>query len=317
MTVKPGEESWLDQYGRVRIQFFWDREGQDDEKSTCWVRVAQPWAGGSWGAHFWPRVNQEVVVSFLEGDPDRPIITGSVYNAAQMPPYELPGFYTRSGVKTRSTKGGGSSNYNELRFEDKMGSEQIFMNAEKDMDLRVEADSREFIGANRHLIVTTNQQEQIKADKHLHVQGDHFEKIEGNMSHNVVGNRMESVTGNTSLTVTGDQKESVNGNVSLKVSGKQDEAISGAYAMKVNDTIHLNSSVSVVIEATTGLTLKVGSNFITIDMSGIAISGMPMVQINSGGSALSAADASPTAPDAPTDPKDPDTADDGSKGTKM
>ena len=126
-----------------------------------------------------PRIGQEVLVSFLEGDPDRPVITGRVYNADQMPPYTLPDYQTRSTFMSRSSKGGGSSNYNELRFEDLKGQEQIFMNAEKDMDLRVENDSREFIGANRHLIVTTNQQEQVQADKHLHVQGNHLEKIDG------------------------------------------------------------------------------------------------------------------------------------------
>ena len=104
-----------------------------------------------------PRIGQEVLVSFLEGDPDRPVITGRVYNADQMPPYTLPDYQTRSTFMSRSSKGGGSSNYNELRFEDLKGQEQIFMNAEKDMDLRVENESREFIGANRHLIVTTNQ----------------------------------------------------------------------------------------------------------------------------------------------------------------
>src|ERR1700729_1904616 len=113
-----------------------------------------------------------------------------------MPPYRVPDYQTGSAFMSRTSKGGGTANYNELRFEDKMGDEQIFVNAEKDMDLRVENDSREFIGANRHLIVTTNQQEQIQADKHLHVKGNHFEQIDGNMSLKVGGNQTESVTGN-------------------------------------------------------------------------------------------------------------------------
>src|SRR5262249_26536038 len=126
VAVKKGEDSCLDSYGRVRVQFHWDREGKSDENSACWVRVAQPWAGAGWGAHFWPRVGQEVVVQFLEGDPDRPIITGSVYNPANMPPYKLPDHYTRSGIMTRSSKNGASKNFNEIRFEDKAGSEQLF-----------------------------------------------------------------------------------------------------------------------------------------------------------------------------------------------
>jgi len=312
---KAGEEIWVDKYGRVIVQFYWDRLGQKNENSSCWIRVAQPWAGGNWGAMWIPRIGQEVIVSFEEGDPDRPLITGRVYNAEQMPPYTLPDYQTRSTFMSRSSKGGGASNYNELRFEDKMGDEQIFMNAEKDMDLRVENDSREFIGANRHLIVTTNQQEQIQADKHLHVQGNHFEKVDGNMSLSVVGNQMESVTGNLSLAVTGNQSESVTGNVSLAVTGKKDET-SAAYALKTDSTIHLNAGAVAVIEAAAGLTLKVGGSTIDMNAAGVFITGT-MVFINSGAASVSAPDASPQSPDSPTAPKDPDTADDGSKGTKL
>jgi type VI secretion system secreted protein VgrG len=312
---KAGEEIWVDKYGRVIVQFYWDRLGQKNENSSCWIRASQPWAGGNWGAMWIPRIGQEVLVSFLEGDPDRPVITGRVYNANQMPPYTLPDYQTRSTFMSRSSKGGGSSNYNELRFEDLKGQEQIFMNAEMDMDLRVEKDSREFIGANRHLIVTTNQVEQIQTDKHLHVKGNHFEAIDGNMSLNVTGNQMESVTGNKSLAVTGNQSESVTGNLSLAVTGQQQDT-SMSYAMKTDTTIHLNAGVSAVIEAGVDLTLKVGSNFIDINPAGVFITGT-MVFINSGGAAGSAPDASPQSPDSPTAPNDPDTADDGSKGTKL
>jgi type VI secretion system secreted protein VgrG len=312
---KAGEEIWVDKYGRVIVQFYWDRLGQKNENSSCWIRASQPWAGGNWGAMWIPRIGQEVLVSFLEGDPDRPVITGRVYNANQMPPYTLPDYQTRSTFMSRSSKGGGSSNYNELRFEDLKGQEQIFMNAEMDMDLRVEKDSREFIGANRHLIVTTNQVEQIQTDKHLHVKGNHFEAIDGNMSLNVTGNQMESVTGNKSLAVTGNQSESVTGNLSLAVTGQQQDT-SMSYAMKTDTTIHLNAGVSAVIEAGVDLTLKVGSNFIDINPAGVFITGT-MVFINSGGAAGNAPDASPQSPDSPTAPNDPDTADDGSKGTKL
>jgi type VI secretion system secreted protein VgrG len=312
---KAGEEIWVDKYGRVIVQFYWDRLGKQNENSSCWIRTSQPWAGGNWGAMWIPRIGQEVLVSFLEGDPDRPVITGRVYNANQMPPYTLPDYQTRSTFMSRTSKGGGASNYNELRFEDLKGKEQIFMNAEMDMDLRVEKDSREFIGANRHLVVTTNQQEQVQADKHLQVQGNHFEQIQGNMSLQVTGNQMESVTGNKSLAVTGNQSESVTGNLSLAVTGQQQDT-SMAYAMKTDTTIHLNAGMSAVIEAGVDLTLKVGSNFIDINPAGVFITGT-MVFINSGGAAGSAPDASPQSPDSPTAPQQPDTADDGSKGTKL
>ena len=332
---KTGEEIWVDKYGRVIVQFYWDRLGQKNENSSCWIRTSQPWAGGNWGAMWIPRIGQEVLVSFLEGDPDRPIITGRVYNADQMPPYTLPDYQTRSTFMSRSSKGGGSSNYNELRFEDLMGQEQIFMNAEKDMDLRVENDSREFIGANRHLIVTTNQVEQIQTDKHLHVQGKHLEKIDSDMSLNVGGNQMESVTGNKSLNVTGDQKESVTGNVSLSVTGNQSESVTGNVSLSVTGgkmdsitmgymmsalSIHLSAETGIVIECPVGITLSSGANSIDIGPAGVFITGTPFAFINSGSSPASTSDpssGSPDSPDAPTDPNDPDTADDGSKGTKL
>lgn len=313
---KSGEEIWVDKYGRVVVQFYWDRLGQKNENSSCWIRVSQPWAGSNWGAIWTPRIGQEVLVSFLEGDPDRPVITGRVYNAEQMPPYELNKYQTRSTFKSRSSKGGGASNYNELRFEDLKGQEQIFMNAEKDMDLRVENDSREYIGANRHLIVTSNQQEKINADKHLQVVGNHFEKITGNLSLQVTGNQMESVTGNKSLSVTGNQSESVTGNVSLSVTQGKNDSITMGYAMSAM-TIHLSAEMGIVIECPLGITLSSGANSIDIGPAGVFITGTPFAFINSGSSPASTNDPSAGSPDSPQDPKDPDTADDGSKGTKL
>jgi len=317
LVVGPsGEEIWVDKYGRVTVQFYWDRLGQKNENSSYWIRVSQPWAGSNWGAMWIPRIGQEVLVSFLEGDPDRPVIIGRVYNADQMPPYTLPDYKTRSTFKSRSSKGGGASNYNELRFEDLKGQEQVFMNAEKDMDLRVESDSREYIGANRHLIVTSNQQEKVNADKHLQVVGNHFEKITGNMSLQISGNQMESVTGNKSLSVTGNQSESVTGNVSLSVTGGKNDSITMGYAMTAM-TIHLTAEMGIVIECPLGITLSSGANSIDIGPAGVFITGTPFAFINSGSSPASTNDPSGGSPDSPQDPKDPDTADDGSKGTKL
>jgi type VI secretion system secreted protein VgrG len=131
---KAGEEIWTDKYGRIKVQFHWDRLGQNDERSSCWVRVAQGWAGKGWGALTLPRIGMEVVVSFLEGDPDRPLVTGCLYNSDAMPPYDLPADQTKSTVRSRSSKGG--DGFNELRFEDRKGSEEVFMHAERDF-LRV------------------------------------------------------------------------------------------------------------------------------------------------------------------------------------
>lgn len=230
---KSGEEIWTDKYGRIKVQFYWDRLGQNDEKSSCWIRVSSAWAGQNWGQISIPRIGQEVIVDFLEGDPDRPIITGRVYNASQMPPYSLPNHQTRSTVQSRSSKGGGAANYNEIRFEDLKGSEQIFINAEMDMDHRVEHDSREYIGNNRHLIVNASQFEQVNTDKHLQVGGKQYEKIASDESHQVGGNYMETVAGNHSMNISGDRKESVGGNENLSVTGNQNESVTGNVSLSV------------------------------------------------------------------------------------
>jgi type VI secretion system secreted protein VgrG len=294
---KSGEEIWVDKYGRVVVQFYWDRIGKDNEKSSCWVRVSQPWAGKNWGAMWIPRIGQEVIVSFLEGDPDRPLITGRVYNAEQTVPYDLPDHQTVSTFKSRSSKGGGSDNFNEIRFEDKKGSEQIFINAEKDMDLRVEKDSREYVGANRHLIVKTNQQEKVEGDKSLHVVGNHLEKIDSDMS----------------LKIGGDQSEKVGGGYSLHVGQAIDEKVGTKRATDAGQEIHLKAGMKVIIEAGVQVSLKGPGGFVDVGPAGVTIQGT-MVLINSGGSAGSGSGASPKDP---KDPKDPDQADDGSKFTKM
>ncbi len=272
-----GEEIYPDKYGRVKVQFHWDRLGKKDEKSSCWIRVSQPWAGKNWGAINIPRIGQEVIVEFLEGDPDRPIITGRVYNDDQMPPYALPDNMTRTTFLSRSTKGGGSSNFNELRFEDKKGSEQIFLNAEKDMDHRVENDSREYIGKDRSLIVKGDQKEKVEGDKH------------GQFSKNL--------------------NEKVGQNMSLQVGQNLQEKSGQNFAHEAGMEIHLKAGMNVVIEAGMQLTIKASGGFINIGPAGVAISGT-LVLINSGGAAGSGSGSSPT------DPQKPDEADDGSKGGK-
>ncbi|MGB5600568.1 MAG: type VI secretion system tip protein VgrG, partial [Thiothrix litoralis] len=129
-----GEEIYTDEHGRVKLQFHWDRYGKSDENSSCWVRVSQVWAGKNWGAMHIPRIGQEVIVEFLEGDPDHPIITGRVYNGEQIPPYGLPANKTQSGIKSRSSQGGSGANFNEIRMEDKKGAEQLYIHAEKNQD---------------------------------------------------------------------------------------------------------------------------------------------------------------------------------------
>jgi type VI secretion system secreted protein VgrG len=272
-----GEEIFTDKYGRVKVQFHWDREGKLNEHSSCWIRVAQPWAGKQWGSIYIPRVGQEVIVDFLEGDPDRPIITGRVYNAEQMPPYELPGEKTKSTFKSNSSTGGGG--FNEIRFEDKKGKEQIFIHAERNKDIRIKNDLFETIGGETHLIVEKDQLEQIKGDKHQHVKGDLNEKVDGT----------KSLTAGQNL----------------------EEKVSQNFALDAGIEIHLKAGMNLVIESGTMLTLKVGGNFINMNPAGVFISGT-MVMINSGGAAGSGAGAQPGTP---KDPKEADQAQPGAAST--
>ena len=170
-----GEEIYTDQYGRVKVQFHWDRYGKQDENSSCWIRVSQPWAGQHWGMVSLPRIGQEVVVDFLEGDPDRPLITGSVYNNSQMPPYALPANKTQSGIKSRSSKGGQPAHFNEIRFEDKKGAEQVYIHAEKNLDSVVENCESHSVGANRTKTIGHDETTHVKHDRTETV--DHNETV--------------------------------------------------------------------------------------------------------------------------------------------
>jgi len=276
MVVGPkGEEIYSDKYGRVKVQFHWDREGKYDEKSSCWIRVSQNWAGKNWGAIVLPRIGQEVLVDFLEGDPDRPMITGCVYNAECMPPYELPGNQTRSTLKSYSSKGG--DGFNEIRFEDKKGEEQIFIHAEKNQDVRVKNDLYEWIGQDSHLIVK--------------------------------GDRLDLVEGDAHSSVKGDRNEKVDGTVSLKAGINMLAKMGIKYAVDAGMEIHLKAGMNVVIEAGMSVTLKAGSGFITVGPAGVSISGIPVL-INSGGAAGTGSGASPGTP---AQPKEADKGEAGEK----
>lgn len=202
-----GEEIYSDKYGRVKAQFHWDREGKKDENSSCWMRTSQNWAGKQWGGVFIPRIGQEVIVEFLEGDPDRPIITGRIYNAEQMPPYALPANQTQSGVKSNSSKGGGGSN--EWRFEDKKGSEEIYLHGQKDWNIVIENDKSQSVGHDESLTVGNNrtkkvgvdQSEDVGANKTIHVGANHTETIDANKTLTVGGNHTETISGNETITV--------------------------------------------------------------------------------------------------------------------
>jgi type VI secretion system secreted protein VgrG len=273
-----GEEIFTDKYGRVKVQFHWDRDGKLDPDSSCWIRVAQTWSGKKWGTMFIPRIGMEVVVSFIEGDPDRPIITGCVPNPDMMPPYTLPDEKTKSTIKTNSSTGGGG--FNELRFEDKKGEEEIFIHAEKNMDIRIKHDKKELVINDRHTIVEKNSFEEGRGD--------------------------------SSYKLSGDSRTEMGGSSSTKVGGDIDTKVGGKYALDAGGEIHLKAGMKVVIEAGTQITLKVGGNFVDIGPAGVTIVGT-LVNINSGGAAGSGSGCSTTAP---TAPKEAGKAEAGSQAAK-
>ncbi len=245
-----GQEIFTDKYGRVKVQFHWDREGKSDADSSCWVRVTQPWAGKRWGAFFIPRIGQELIVDFLEGDPDRPIAVGCVYNADQMHPYlgKGPDTGNRSnhaddpklcGVKSNTTPGG--VGFNEWRFDDTKGKEQVFIHAERDMDTRVKNDRRELILHDTHLIVGAkgkdgakvgDQRELVWQDRHQTVHRNHVEQVMGNVQY-TVGHGDADAGGNVDVMIEKDKKELIEKDSHLHVKANQMTAVDGTQSTTV------------------------------------------------------------------------------------
>jgi type VI secretion system secreted protein VgrG len=250
---KSGEEIWTDKYGRVKVQFHWDQQGKKDENSSCWVRVAHGWAGQGWGMIFLPRIGQEVIVSFLEGDPDCPIVTGSVYNADKTVPYALPGEQTKSTIKGSSSKGGVGNN--EIRFEDKKDSEEVYVHAQKDMTIKVENDRKTDVSHDDISTIkndrTTTIQEGV--EKLVVSKGDRVVQVDvGKETHDVKGERLITVTGNETHTNIADFTQKVTGNYELKVTGN--------LVIDVTGTISFKSAQSLTNEAGTELSNKAGTS---------------------------------------------------------
>ncbi len=344
VTGPSGKEVFTDKYGRVKVQFYWDREGKNDENSSCWIRVAQSFAGKRWGASFWPRLGQEVLVAFVEGDPDQPVIVGSVYNAEQMAPYLGDGLDSKhkndpnvSGIKSNTSLGG--SGFNEFRFDDTKDKEQIFLHAERNLEFTTKNDSLARTYHNRHQIIgqekdgtkTGDQLEMVYHDKQIKVCHDQVEQIgnnmqllvggvdsgEGNQDIVIKGTKKESVAQDSHLHVTGNRNEKIDAGQSLTVGGSQQEKVSMNHALEAGQEIHLKAGMTAVIEAGVQLTLKVGGNFVSISPAGVSIQGT-IVMINSGGAAGSGSGSSPQSPQDPTEanPTKPDEADDSKSGQK-
>lgn len=269
-----GEEIHTDEHGRVKVQFHWDRQGKNDDKSSCWIRVSQLWAGAGWGAMFIPRIGHEVLVDFLSGDPDRPVIVGRVYHGQNVPPYALPGEKTKSTIKSNSSPGGGGSN--EMRFEDKKGSEEIYLHGQKDWNIKIEHDKTQSIGHDEALVVghdqaivihhdrakkvDNNQSEKIGKDKTITVGGDHDEDISGDETQHVGGNATRTVDKDESITVSGNEtinvskgwEQVVGGDMSVDVGG------SGSISLGKSGTLSIGGDLSG--DVTGGATMKIGKD---------------------------------------------------------
>ena len=290
MVVGPDEEEiHCDEYGRVRVRFHWDLEGEKHEDCSFWIRVSNNWAGGTYGIMFLPRIGQEVIVDFLEGDPDQPIITGRVYNNDNMPPYKLPDEKTKSTIKTRTSKGGGG--FNELRFEDKKGDEQIFMHGEKDLDIRIKNDERDFIGRDKHEIIERHQKKKIA--------GGEGRAVGGDQNTSIGGSRTVDIKSDSVMAVGGGYQMIAEGPMGLKASDFQ--IVAEGEGAVVGSTILIKADV---------ITLKSGGNFITIDGGGVSIVGST-VKINSGGAAATTAGFPTLSTTAPGKPDEAATGDPG------
>ena len=249
---KSGEEITTDQYGRIKVKFHWDQSEASDDTCSCWIRVAQPWAGKAWGAFFLPRIGQEVVVTFLEGDPDRPLITGSVYNAKQTVPYTLPDNQTRTVIKSDSSKGSGG--FNEICFEDKKDSEDINVHAQKDLHFTVLNDEIATIKKNR--TVTIEEADDTltvsQGKRTVTVQADEAHENKAKLTYNVTSDVALTVGGKMTVTVTGDLTLKVTG--AVKITGDSDVSVSAMGAMTQKST------GSMTTESQQNMTIKAGIN---------------------------------------------------------
>jgi type VI secretion system secreted protein VgrG len=264
VVVGPGgEEIYTDKHGRVKVQFHWDREGKKNENSSCWTRVSHPWAGKGWGSISIPRIGQEVIVDFLEGNPDQPIIVGRVYNAEQTPPFGMPGGAMISGVKSNSTKGGGG--FNEISLNDTKGTELINIPAQYNQQKKVEHDERVNVGNDRT--------EEVGHDEKITIHNNRTEKVDVNEDITVGGNRTEKITGNEMISITGNRTENVKGNETHSITGNRDHTVhqndmetvilTRTHNVLINDMLNVGAAQEITVGAAQAVTV-IGAQAITV-----------------------------------------------------
>ncbi|MBO2674553.1 type VI secretion system tip protein VgrG, partial [Shewanella algae] len=298
------EEIFCDEFGRVKVQFPWDRYGRADEQSSCWVRVSQGWAGGQYGFMAVPRIGHEVIVSFLEGDPDQPIITGRTYHAANPTPYLLPNHKTRTLFKTQTHKGEG---FNELRFEDEASREQIYLHAQKDMDSVINNIKRTEIGLDEHITIGQDQFQLVKNNRHTQVAQDDIAKTDRDHQLLVGRNFIHKIIGAMKRYIGGGLITRIDGGNQTNIAASDERIIGADLLIKVGNASSQKAK-TIVLDAGQELTIKGPGGFIKLDSGGVTISGNK-VKINEGGSPGTATEPKAVDPEAPAEPTKPDLAD--------
>ncbi|NVB36432.1 type VI secretion system tip protein VgrG [Pseudenhygromyxa sp. WMMC2535] len=280
-----GEEIHTDEHGRIKVQFHWSRETEYDENASCFIRVVQPWAGNGWGFVFLPRIGMEVAVTFIDGDPDRPVVTGCLYNGANTPPYPLPDDKTKSTIKSESSPGGGG--FNELRFEDATGDEEIFIHAQKDFNEVVLNDHNTTVGNNQTNNVDVDQTQTVHGNQTETVDGDQVmtvhsnrtvtvdanfdETISGTETRNVTGDVSETFSANETRTISGDQSETITGSVTHTITGSQTDTITGALSQDITGGVTVNTPAAYSVTAQGGITLTAPAGYKLVAPGGTTV----------------------------------------------
>jgi type VI secretion system secreted protein VgrG len=286
-----GEEIYTDTFGRIKVQFHWDRYGKLDENSSCFIRVGQVWAGKNWGALHIPRIGQEVIVSFLEGDPDQPLVIGSVYNGLNKPPYGLPENKTQSGMKSRSSTDGTGENCSELRFEDKKGAEQVYLHAEKDQTIEVENDESHSVGHDRkkdvkndeNTSIGKNRTESVGADESITIAKNRTESVGGNESIDITKEYTQSIGDSRSLSVGKSETVTIGENRTEEVGKNEDVTIGKNRTHNIAERDSLSVGKQLLIDAGDEITIKTGEASITMKKDGtITIKGKDITLEGSG-----------------------------------
>ena len=269
----PKEEIYPDKHGRIKVQFPWDRYGKNDQTSSCWIRVVQSAAGPGFGAQFIPRIGHEVMVAFIEGDPDRPLVVGTVYNGSNAVPYGLPANKTQSGIKTRSSPGGGASNANEIRLEDKKGAEEFYVQAEKDRKVLVKNCNSETVGVDESLSVGKNRTAEVGENETLSVGKDQKETIGVNQDLSVGSNRTRLVGSNETITIGQNQTENIGASRATNVASSDALNVGFSQAITVGATYNMSVLGLSATEIGGMHTLEVGG------IQSVSVDGMQTVEI--------------------------------------